>query len=144
MEESDKDTGPMTHEERGAPLARRRQMRTLKAVAIVLVVIAAIYVVASRWPTADCTFSASAQMETRQISLNITGTNEFSLQAGPNTNSGVVVVDGHKLVIEGDSVFYHDKEVMKLAPESRNVDIVYKDGQVTINDGVGPAQSLRL
>lgn len=144
MEESDKDTGPMTPEEHGTPLARRRQTRTLRVVAIVLVIIAAIYLVASRWPTPVCTFSASAQMETRQITLNITGTNEFSLQAGPTANSGTVVMGDHKLVIEGDSVLYRGKEVMKLAPESRNVDIAYKDGQATINDGVGPAQSIRL
>ncbi|MGE5294944.1 MAG: hypothetical protein ACM3VT_08945 [Solirubrobacterales bacterium] len=119
-------------------------MRTLKVVAIVLVVTATIYLVASRWPTAGSTFSASAQMETRQISLNVTGTNEFSLQAGPTANSGVVVINEHKLVIEGDSVLYRDKEVMRLAPESRNVDITYKGGRATISDGIGPIQSLRL
>lgn len=119
-------------------------MRTLGAVAVVLVVILAVYLLVSRSATPDSTFSASAQMETRLITLNVTGTSEFSLQAGPATNSGVVVVSDHKLVIEGDSVLYRGKEVMRLAPESRNVDIVYKDDQVTINDGVTPAQSFRL
>lgn len=125
-------------------MKRRRQRRTLAIVAIVLVAIAVIYLLVSRWPTSDRTFSASAQMETRQISLNITGASEFSLQAGPTTNSGIVVVNDDKLVIEGDSVLYRGKEVMRLAPESTNVDIAYKDHQVTINDGVGPAQSIRL
>jgi len=134
----------MKDQEHGSLLARRRQIRTLRAVAIVLVVITAVYLLASRWPTPDRTFSASAQMETRQISLSVTGADEFSLQAGPTTNSGVVVVNGHKLVIEGDSVLYRGKEMMRLSPESRNVDLVYKDDQVTINGGVTPAQSLRL
>jgi hypothetical protein len=144
MEQPDPNSDPTVNEEHGAPLKRRRQRRTLVIVAIVLVTIAVIYLLASRWPTSDRTFSASAQMETRQISLNVTGASEFSLQAGPTTNSGVVVVNDHKLVIEGDSVLYRGKEVMRLAPESRNVDIVYKADQVTINDGVGPAQSIRL
>lgn len=119
-------------------------MRKLRILAAVLVVIAAIYLLVSRWPTPDRTFSATAQMETRQISLNVTGASEFSLQAGPTANSGIVVVNDRKLIIEGDSVLYRGKEVMKLAPESRNVDIAYKDGQATINDGVEPAQSIRL
>jgi len=144
MEESDKNAGPMIDEEHGVPLARRRQVRTLRAVAIVLVVITAVYLLASRWPAPDRTFSATAQMETRQISLTVTGASEFSLQAGPTTNSGVVVVNDHKLVIEGDSVLYRGEEVMRLAPESRNVDIAYKDDRVTINDGVGPAKTIRL
>jgi hypothetical protein len=144
MEQPDQTSDPTVNEEHEAPLKRRRQRRTLAIVAIVLVAIAVIYLLVSRWPTSDRTFSASAQMETRQISLNITGASEFSLQAGPTTNSGIVVVNDDKLVIEGDSVLYRGKEVMRLAPESTNVDIAYKDHQVTINDGVGPAQSIRL
>ncbi len=92
----------------------------------------------------DDTHSAREQIGGREVSLSATGGGEFSLQVDPATHSGTVVLDDRKLVIEGDSVFYRGKEVMKLATESKTVDIVYKSGRATISDGVGPAKTIRL
>lgn len=92
---------------------------------------------------ADEVRSARGQMGTRQVSLNATGTSTCSLEVDSTTNSGIVVLDNHKIVIESDSVLYRGKEVMKLAPESKNVDIIFKSGRVTISDGVG-SETFRL
>ncbi len=93
---------------------------------------------------ADDTHSAREQLGGRQISLNAAGDGEFSLLVDPAMNRGVVVLNDRKLVIEGDSVLYRGKEVMKLATQSKNVDIAYKSGRATISDGVGPAKTVRL
>jgi hypothetical protein len=144
MEESDKNTGPMIDEEHGALSTRHRQARTLRAVAIVLVVITVIYLLVLRWPTPDSTFSAEGQLDTRKVFLTSTGTVEFSLLATPTTNTAIIVLDGHEVIIKDDSVLYQDKEVMKLAPDSKKVDITHEHGQVTVSDGVAPAQSFHL
>ncbi|MEN6578428.1 MAG: hypothetical protein ABFD90_18935 [Phycisphaerales bacterium] len=88
--------------------------------------------------------TARGQMGTRELSATATGARVFSLEVNPLTNSGVVVLNKHKLVVEGDSVLLHGKEVVKLSPQSKKVEITYKSGRVTISDGVNPAQSLRL
>ena len=83
-------------------------------------------------------------MGTRELSATAVGAGEFSLEVDPLTNSGVVVLNRHKLVVEGDSVLLRGKEIMKLSPQSKKVEITYQHGRVTISDGLGPAKSLRL
>jgi len=90
----------------------------------------------------DDTHSTREQIGGREVALSAAGGGEFSLQVDPVTHGGTVVLDDRKLVIEGDSVLYRGKEVMKLASESKNVDIVYKSGRATISDGVGPAKTI--
>jgi len=92
----------------------------------------------------DDAHSAREQIGGRQVTLNAVGNGEFSLLVNPTTHSGTVVLDGRKLVIEGDSVLYRGKEVMKLSPQSKSVEIVYKSGRATISDGVGSAKTIRL
>lgn len=135
-------------------------MRTLRTLGIALVVCAAVLSLSAGCATrdressttvalsgsvaADGTHSAREQIGGRQVSLNAVGDGEFSLLVDPATHSGIVVLNDHKLVIEGDSVLYRGKEVMKLAPKSKNVDIAYKSGRATLRDGVGPAKTIRL
>jgi len=88
--------------------------------------------------------TARGQMGTRELLATATGARVFSLEVNPLTDSGIVVINKHKIVVEGDSVLLHDKEVMKLSPESKKVEIAYKSGRVTISDGVNPAQTFRL
>ncbi|MGE5294945.1 MAG: hypothetical protein ACM3VT_08950 [Solirubrobacterales bacterium] len=135
-------------------------MRTVGTAAVALIVGAAVFSLSTGCATRDKQSSTSVeltasavtddihsareQIGSRQVSLNAAGAGEFSLQVSPAANSGVVLLDGHKLVIEGDSVLYRGEEVMKLAPESKNVDITYKSGRATISDGAGPAKTVRL
>jgi len=88
--------------------------------------------------------TARGQMGTRELWATATGTRVFSLEVNPLTHSGIVVIDKHKIVVEGDSVLLHDEEVMRLSPDSKKVEVAYKSGRVTISDGVNPAQSFRL
>ncbi|MBP7052505.1 MAG: hypothetical protein KBE65_15945 [Phycisphaerae bacterium] len=90
------------------------------------------------------THSLSTQIGTRALSLTATGSGEFSLDVNPPSDHGVVMLNKHKIVIQGDSVLLHGKEVMKLAPESKRVDIAYEAGRVTISDGINPARTLHL
>lgn len=135
-------------------------MRTLRTTVIALVVGAAILSLSAGCAThdkesartvtlsgavvMDDTHSARKQIGGRDVSLSAAGGGEFSLQVDPATHGGTVVLDDRKLVIEGDSVLYRGKEVMKLASESKTVDIVYKSGRATISDGGGPAKTIRL
>ncbi|HSW01355.1 MAG TPA: hypothetical protein VLI39_14370 [Sedimentisphaerales bacterium] len=88
--------------------------------------------------------SASGQMGTRELSATVTGAGEFSLEVNPTTNSGIVIVHRHKVVVEGDSVLLDGERIMTLAPQSKKVDVTYKGGRLTVSDGVGSAHSQRL
>lgn len=90
------------------------------------------------------TRTARGQMGTRELWATATGTRVFSLEVNPLTHSGIVVINEHKIVVEGDSVLLHDEEVMRLSPDSKKVEVAYESGRVTISDGVNPAQSFRL
>jgi len=111
---------------------------------IALVVLAAALSLLGGCTVMNTTRSASGDMGSRELSATATGTRVLSLEVDPTTNRGIVVLDSHKVVVEGDSVLVDGKQVMTLAPQSQKVEITYKSGRVTISDGIGPAQNLRL
>ncbi len=90
------------------------------------------------------TQSASGRLGSRQLSATVTGVRDFSLRTDPPKNSGVVTFDAHRLVFEGDSVLLDGEEVTKLASESGKIDIHYKKGVLTIDDGVRRVRITRL
>ena len=88
--------------------------------------------------------SASGQLGSRQLSVTVINVRDFSLRTDPPKNSGIVIFDRHELVFEGDSVLLDGEEVTKLASKSGKVDVHYKKGVLTIDDGVRRVRITRL
>ncbi len=92
----------------------------------------------------DRTQSATGYLDSRQLSATVTNVRDFSLIADPSRNSGIVAFDTHKLVFEGDLVLLDGEKVMELAPASKTVDVLYKKGVLTVDDGVRQVKITRL
>ena len=90
------------------------------------------------------TQSASGQLGSRQLSATVTDVRDFSLSTDPPKNSGIVTFDTHRLTFEGDLVLLDGEEVTKLTPKSGKVDVHYKKGVLTIDDGIRRVRITRL
>lgn len=119
-------------------------MRAFVNAVIVPVVLAVVLSLLAGCAAAGGYQSASGQMGTRELSVTAAGTREMSLEVNPTTNSGIVVVGNHKIIVEGDSVLLDGRQVMTLSPESKRVDVTCAGGRLTISDGVGSACEHRL
>jgi len=119
-------------------------MRTFANAVVAPVVLAAILSLSAGCASLGGTYSASGQMGTRRLSATATGSGTLSLEVNPTTNSGLVVVKKHKVAVEGDVVLLDGQRVMTLSPQSKQVDVTYKGGRLTISDGEGSAYDGRL
>jgi ABC-type phosphate transport system substrate-binding protein len=81
--------------------------------------------------------SARGQMGTRELSATVTGAGELSVEVNPLTNSGIVIVNKHKVLLDGE-------RIMTLSPQSKKVEVTYKGGRLTVSDGAGSAHNQRL
>lgn len=113
-----------------------QRFRSAVAVSITVVCIAALLLTGCAIaPRGDGTQSASGQMGSRELSATAVGARDFSLEVNSLTDSGTVVINRHKVVVQGDSVLFDGKPVMKLAPGARKVEVAYEKGRFTISDG---------
>jgi len=120
-----------------------RMLRNAFGVVVVILTISLLLTGCALQPGGH-TQSASGQLGSRQLSATVTGARDFSLRADPATNSGIVEFDTHRLVFEGDLVLLDGEEVTKLASKSEKVDVHYKKGVLTIDDGVRRVRITRL
>jgi hypothetical protein len=88
--------------------------------------------------------SVSGHLGSRRLSATVAGARDLSLRTDPRRNSGIVAFDRHELVFEGDSVLLDGEQVTKLAPKSKEVNVRYKNGVLTIDDGVSRVEITKL
>ena len=119
-------------------------MKAFANTVVVPVVLAALLSLSASCASLGGTYSASGQMGTRTLSATAAGSGTLSLEVNPLTNSGIVVIGKHKIAVEGDVVLLDGRRVMTLSPQSKQVDVTYKSGRLTISDGVGSGYERRL
>jgi len=119
-------------------------MRMFAKAVVALIVLVAVLSLFVGCAASGGSRSARGQMGTRELSATVTGAGELSLEVNLLTNSGIVIVNKHKVVVEGNSVLLDGERIMTLSPQSKKVEVTYKGGRLTVSDGAGSAHNQRL
>lgn len=112
-------------------------MRMFAKAVVALIVLVAVLSLFVGCAASGGSRSARGQMGTRELSATVTGAGELSVEVNPLTNSGIVIVNKHKVLLDGE-------RIMTLSPQSKKVEVTYKGGRLTVSDGAGSAHNQRL
>ena len=76
--------------------------------------------------------SATIQVGPRSVSATVQGCSPFSLESKPQTNTAIVILNKHELVVEKARATLDGKELAKIPPAAAKVEVVYLAGKLTI------------